>query len=204
MFYTSTTRIKNPAIPLISIDTMSNFIGKDIVITEKLDGESITMYSDYIHGKNIDGRYHSSRNWVKDYHNQIKHNIPIGDRLCGENLYAQHSIPYNNLLSYFYGIMYWSYNLCLDYDNTITIFANLDIPTPRLLYKGLYDDKIISNLIAELELEHIEGFVIRNQNSFHYDDFSTNVVKWIHSEYNRNDDWKYQSIISNQLQSERQ
>ena len=182
------------------IQDLSIFEGKDVVVTIKMDGENTTLYHDYIHARSIDGKYHPSRDWVKAFHASIKHNIPLGDRICGENLYATHSIHYDNLNSYFYGFSYWNNRLCLDYDNTISIFNDMGISYPEELYRGLFDYKLIEKLANELQTDVNEGFVVRNIDSFHYDDFSNNVVKWVRANHVTSDDhWMYKTIIPNKL-----
>lgn len=177
----------------------SCFHGKEVIINEKMDGESTTMYNDYIHARSIDGRHHPSRDWVKQFHSQIRYQIPVGDRICGENLYAQHSICYDNLKSYFYGFSYWTYQLCLDYDNTMSIFEELGIVSPELIYRGIYSDSIVENL-AKTFPNTKEGFVIRNADSFHIDDFSTNVAKWVRPNHvDTEDHWMFQTITPNGL-----
>ena len=78
------------------------FVNCQVVVTEKLDGENTTLYRDYIHARSLDSRHHPSRAWVKALQASIGHDIPQGWRICGENLYARHSIVYENLSSYFY------------------------------------------------------------------------------------------------------
>ena len=41
------------------------FQGRNIQITEKMDGENTTLYSDYLHARSLDSRHHPSRDWVK-------------------------------------------------------------------------------------------------------------------------------------------
>lgn len=175
------------------------FHNKDVVITEKMDGENCNLYSDYLHARSIDGRYHPSRDWVKAFHAQIRQHLPIGDRICGENLYATHSIHYDDLTSYFYGFSYWSRDLCLDWDNTITIFNQLGISYPNIIYRGIYDDSIVESIANSFPNEK-EGFVIRNTNCFHIKDFPSNIAKWVRKDHVDTDDhWMYQPIIPNEL-----
>ncbi len=84
------------------IDVLENFNGKEIILTEKLDGENTSMYIDRIHARSLDSGHHPSRSWVKSLHGQIKEMIPNGWRIVGENCYAHHSIFYDNLETYFY------------------------------------------------------------------------------------------------------
>lgn len=92
---------------------MSLFFNKEIVVTEKMDGENTTCYFDgYTHARSIDSKYHESRNWLKNFWNERCWSLPKYYRICGENLYAQHSILYNNLESYFYGFSLWKDDIC--------------------------------------------------------------------------------------------
>jgi hypothetical protein len=79
------------------IDTQM-FMGKSVVITEKMDGENTTLYPDHLHARSLDSRHHPSRTWVKQWHQTLAHDIPQGWRICGENLYAQHSVSYTQLI----------------------------------------------------------------------------------------------------------
>jgi hypothetical protein len=98
---------------------MSFFKGKEIICSIKMDGENTNMYSDYIHARSIDSKYHSSRTWVKNFYFKIRHKIPEGWRICGENMYAKHSIHYRHLKSYFLLFSIWDKdNICLSWDET--------------------------------------------------------------------------------------
>ena len=93
--------------------------GMRVVITEKRDGESCTMYRDHYHARSLDSRHHPSRDWIKAYHATIRTDIPEGFRICGENLYAEHSIRYDDLETYFEGFSVWnSLNYCLNWFDT--------------------------------------------------------------------------------------
>lgn len=47
------------------LTTTSQFDGKEVIVTEKMDGENCTIGSDYTHARSIDSQHHSSRSWVK-------------------------------------------------------------------------------------------------------------------------------------------
>ena len=182
------------------IQDLSTFEGKEVVITIKMNGECTTMYNDYIHARSIDGKYHTSRDWIRKFHSSIKQNIPVGDRICGENMYAVHTIHYTDLESYFYGFSYWSNLLCLDYDNTISIFRNLNIAFPTELYRGCFDLNIIEDIANSFPVDTHEGFVVRNVDSFHYQDFQSNVVKWVRpNQQSTNDAWMYNKFTTNNI-----
>lgn len=174
--------------------------GREVVVTIKMDGENCTMGSNYIHARSPDGVYHQSRDWVKGFHGMIKHMIGVGDRICGENLYAQHSISYDQLDSYFYGFSYWSGNRCWDWDSTLELFESLNIVSPKELYRGIFDVAILVGLSNGLDTERDEGYVVRVVDSFTIDDFSRVVAKWVRKGHVETDDhWMFRQIIPNKL-----
>lgn len=85
---------------------LSCFQNRRVIVTEKMDGENTTMYRDHIHARSVDSRNHPSRNWVKNLWGRLSHDIPSGWRICGENLFATHSISYSNLQSYFLDFLF--------------------------------------------------------------------------------------------------
>src|SRR5678816_3947527 len=62
-----------------------------IVVTEKMDGENITLYRDGFHARSLDscdGKGY--RSWIKKFHADMGHMIPLGYRICGEYMFAKH------------------------------------------------------------------------------------------------------------------
>ena len=157
---------------------MNNFKGKEVVVTIKLDGENTSIYSDYIHARSLDGRNHPSRNWVKNFWSGISQDIPERWRVCGENLYAKHSISYDDLESYFYGFSIWNdKNICLSWDETLEWFKLLGIAPVPEVYRGMYDEKAIKAI--DMPWETCEGYVIRTVDAFPFIDFKKNVAKCV-------------------------
>jgi hypothetical protein len=152
-----------------------------VVVTEKMDGENTTMYRDFIHARSIDGRNHESRNWVKNLHARIKHEIPDGWRICGENLYAKHSIFYPDLPSYFIVFSIWdNKNVCLSWDDTKAYAEMLRLPVVRELYVGLFtEERIRTLMLPGKEPDDIEGYVVRSAASFPYSQFRYRVAKYV-------------------------
>lgn len=181
------------------IDTTC-FINQEIVITEKLDGENTSMYHDHIHARSVDSRHHPSRDWVKRFHHEIAHEIPKGWRICGENMYAKHSIFYENLNSYFYGFSIWSEkNECLSWADTLEWFALLGIKPVPTLYQGVWDETLIRNIQVDTQTQ--EGYVVRLVNSFHYDHFRQSMAKWVRPKHvNTTQHWMFAELVPNQLQ----
>lgn len=179
--------------------------GLAVVVTEKMDGENTTLYRNYIHARSIDGRNHPSRNWVKGLHASIKHEIPEGWRICGENLYAKHSILYTNLPSYFVMFSIWNEkNECLGWEETKEWAELLNLPTPKELYVGIfYDNKIRPLMTPGKEPEGVEGYVVRSYAKFPYSYFRYRVAKYVRANHvQTHGHWMREQMTVNQLKSD--
>ncbi len=178
------------------------FEGQEVVVTEKLDGENTTMYPDHIHARSMDSRHHPSRTWVKALHGSIAHQIPLRWRLCGENMYARHSIGYDNLKSYFYLFSIWDeHNHCLSWKDTKEWAELLGLELPLVLYQGLWNETMIRAI--KLDLSRQEGYVVRTQAGFAYQDFAKHVAKWVRKEHVQTDQhWMHAEVIPNRLHNE--
>lgn len=162
------------------LTSMKAFEGKRVIVTEKMDGENTTMYSDYIHARSVDGRHHHTRDWVKQHWSRLSMDIPEGWRVCGENMFAKHSIHYTNLQSYFLIFSIWNdKNVCLSWDETVEWATLMGVPTVRVLYDGIYDEQLIKGLWNDKEWETTEGYVLRVADSFTYQQFRQCVGKFV-------------------------
>jgi hypothetical protein len=148
---------------------MSVFAGKNVVVTIKMDGENTTWYKDVIHARSIDSQNanHTSRDFVKNMWAQRKYLITDGRRICGENLYAEHSIKYADLDSYFYVFSIWHDDICLSWDDTKKICEELDLTTVPVIYEGIYDVDKIKTIFQNYDFN--EGYVIRIADTFAHD-----------------------------------
>lgn len=179
---------------------LSSFEGKQIVVTLKMDGENTTLYNNHMHARSIDSAFHESRSWVKQWWSTWKHDIPMNMRICGENLFARHSIIYSNLKSYFYGFNIWIDDKCLSWDETLEYFDLFNITPVEVIYDGIFDIKILEELAKKLDTNIHEGFVVRNKESFDYNEFSKNVVKYVRKNHvQTSSHWQFQAVIKNKL-----
>lgn len=190
----------------------SDFDNREIVVTEKLDGENTTIYSDaFVHARSIDSSHHESRSWLKRYAATFSHDIPFGHRICGENLYAYHSIFYSNLPSYFlaFGI-YNEDDLCLSWDDTVFICEALGVSTVPVIYRGIWDvDKIKKAWTGQgtyptfdspemTRSTNAEGYVVRLADEFHKKDFNKYCAKYVRKNHVQTDQhWMNKSVVRN-------
>ena len=182
-----------------SLDDYSNFVGRDVVITEKMDGENASLYRDHYHARSLDSRHHPSRDWIKSFWGAHRFRIPEGWRLCGENLYARHSIGYDSLPSYFMLFSVWDqHNYSVDWHEVEGTADLLDIQTVPVLYRGKFDLDVLKSISRTMDLEAKEGFVIRNSGRFHYDDFAQNMGKFVRPAHVTTEThWMHAEIVPN-------
>lgn len=185
----------------------SIFNGQNVIITNKMDGENTTGYWDgYIHARSLDSQNHESRNWVKNYLAKVLYDLPLGWRICGENLYAKHAIHYKNLPSYFNLFSIWNEkNECLSWEDTCEWAALLNINLVPHITCSDWNEKATEEygefLIRENRIKDIEGFVVRNSNSFNYASFRKNVAKWVRPNHvETSEHWLKKKLIPNLLQ----
>lgn len=184
---------------LKNIDIFNN---QDIVVTEKMDGENTTMYSDYIHARSIDMDSHPSRDWIKNFWAGIKHEIPVGWRFCGENLFAKHSIKYEKLPSYFMLFSIWDdRNICLSWKDTAEWAKLLNISLVPVLWTGKLSQTFLHSIETSIPfLGTIEGYTIRIADEFHYSKFRYSIAKYVRANHIAGThNWKYRQIEQNGL-----
>lgn len=185
------------------------FQNQQVMICEKLDGENVNCYTDRITARSLETSSHPSRNWVKNLWAQFGYNIPIGWRVCGENMYAKHAIHYskangNALETYFYMFSIWDdKNMCLSWDETVEWAELLELTLVPVYYYGIYDMDVITELNKKMEdsPDIIEGYVIRLAREYHYNEFRDVCGKYVRKNHvqNNHGHWTQQKIIKNEL-----
>ncbi len=176
--------------------------GKEVVITVKMDGENTTIYPDgSFHARSIDSKHKDYHSYMANIANNVSFLIPEGYRICGEYLYAKHSIYYDNLESYFlvFGI-YDENNMCLSWDDTKKMCNELGLITVPVLYEGKYEEDVVKMLALDAENDGQEGIVVRNAGSFPYEEFNKNVGKYVREGHVQTDKhWTSMQIVPNKL-----
>lgn len=207
-----TTLFKYPHTPHLSfspgihsddkyIKSMNGFVGEEVVLTLKMDGENSNLYRDHFHARSLDSRNHPSRNWLKAFHGQIAYLIPEGWKISGENMYAKHSIAYDDLESYFYGFGVWDEHCNLiSFDSQLKLFEEIGIIQAPILYRGKFNLAEIKKVISQLDLEKQEGGVLRVTGCIQSYEFDQKVAKWVRPGHVQTDEhWAHQAIVPNKL-----
>jgi len=205
------------------------FDGREVVMTEKLDGECTTVYPDgHTHARSIDSKHHPSRSWMKSFAATFAYRIPQNFRICGENVYAYHSIFYDQLPSYFFVYGIYNDNLCLPWDKVEAICEDLGLQTVPVLWRGVWDEKTVRERWVEglecngtfptfalAEDSHevpvpefprdflpceAEGYVVRATEGFLYEQFRTHCAKYVRANHvQTSQNWMTAPMVPNKL-----
>lgn len=189
----------------IALDTDTCFAGREVVVTEKLDGEATTIGADYVHARSLDSGYHPGRTWVRALQGRIGAELPAGWRVCGENLQARHAIEYRDLPDYFFVYSIWDERNCaLSWDETTEWAALLDLPTVPVIWRGQFSREAVQSAVDAHQpayTDEIEGYVVRTAAGFSYADFGTRLAKWVRPGWTAGIDghWMTAEMVPNEL-----
>lgn len=189
----------------VALSDVSVFHGLEVVVTEKMDGENTTLYRDHVHARSVDSSHHPSRSWVKALQSAIGSMIPEGYRLCGENLYAEHSIRYEGLPSYF--LLFAAFdaqNVALSWDDTTRLADELGLSTVPVLYRGPWDERRLRTITASIDTRAQEGIVVRRADAYAFPDFGRSVAKWVRAGHVTTDGhWLSRPVTPNRMRGAR-
>lgn len=175
------------------LESLKDFVGQQVVVTEKLDGENATIYNDYYHPRSVIDDGHESRNWLKGFIPSFQYLIPEHLRVCGESMYAEHSIRYDDLDTFFYVFSIWNNdtNVCITWEKTVELCKEWNLKTVPVLYDGIFDYNKIKEIYQNLDFEKQEGIVCRRKGLIFMDEFQTRVAKAVRPAHVATDEhWK--------------
>jgi hypothetical protein len=163
-----------------------------------MDGENTSIYGDgYIHARSLDSSHHNSQSHVKQFASKFSYLIGEDTRVCGENMFAKHSIAYDNLDDYFLAFSVWINEKCMCWDKFLDYCYSRGVSTVPILYDGIYDERLIKALHTD---DSKEGYVVRLAKSFTYDEFEKSVAKFVRKDHVQTDQhWKSAKIVKNKL-----
>jgi hypothetical protein len=164
-----------------AFSSLHHFEGKEVVVLEKLDGENSTIYSDgYLHARSLDSAHNMTRDWIKRLSSIIRFDIPEGWRFVFENVNYFHSINYNELEGFAYLLSIWDENNTrIGFDDMMEYAEILDLPTPALLYRGVWDETRIRNIAETMDLSKHEGYVVTLTEPVPEDEITTSIAKFV-------------------------
>lgn len=174
---------------------------EEVVMTLKQDGEATTIYQDgHSHARSVTSSPHPSRDHIRALAALVGPQLPYGWRVCGENMWAVHSIEYTELPAHFLVYSIWEQDRCLSWDETVEWAELLDLTTVPVIYRGpMLDEKRFAALLAPYADAH-EGYVVRDAAEFRLADFQTHLTKWVRAGHVQTDaHWAHQEMRVNGL-----
>ena len=185
---------------------------ENVVVTIKMDGENTSIYNDgYIHSRSLEPANNPWQSKIRQLSWEFifgLNTFPEGYRLCGENMQAVHSIEYTlktykDIFQCF--AVYDNTNMCLNWNATKIMCESINVTMVPVIYIGKYDKQKILDAFNEycknVSPQEVEGFVVRNADNFHYNDFKNNVGKYVRKNHIQTDShWRYNwknNIIEN-------
>lgn len=186
--------------------------GKEVVITEKMDGENscFTHYDVYARSHGAPTRSPWTINLWGDNGLLWKFKDKIGENeyVFGENVYGEHSIHYDKLNSYFFLFAVSDENKWYSWDDVMLMSEVLRCSTVPVLWRGIIEsEEQVKELINKFMSEPStygktkEGVVMRITDEFPIDEFPKNVCKWVRPNHVQTDkhwtkNWKKAELIN--------
>lgn len=197
--------VKHPSTPYLDISPTAtekvimtrSFTGERVAITEKMDGEITTIYPDgSFHARSPDSGSAWQRDIVHSYLPAIMPAMREDEFFVFENMYAKHTIPYDDLESYLYLLYIVRNGFVISYEQTSIIASKSGLVMPSLLLHGTF--RSASGIIAEKSLR--EGFVLRTSRSFPYTELGRYTGKYVVRGFVQTDvHWIQQEPVKNKL-----
>lgn len=177
---------------------------KKVVHTEKLDGENtcLNQYGVFARSHAAPTR-HPWANYLKERWHLIKNDL--GDlEIFGENLYATHSIRYENLAHHFYVFGVRVLDQWLSWEEVQFYAALLDFPTVpewrivEPLGQSVFEKTALAIVTQPSKFDsfdvhtqapcRMEGIVSRNIAAYAVNDFKKNVFKYVRKDHVKTDE----------------
>jgi len=172
----------------------------EVVFTEKMDGENTTIHQAGCHARSPDSGYHASRDWMKAFAAGVSPSLSENERIVGEYLFARHSVAYDGLQSYFLGFAWIVDGVVQSWDATLDRFDALGIHPVSALHRGSFNDAAVNMVLADLDLNQQEGFVVRTTAEFQEADMGTHMAKYVRADHVQSEThWMKSVIIRNGL-----
>lgn len=182
------------------MSSLDGLMVRDLVVTEKMDGENTTIHAGGTYARSPDSRNHPSRDWLKAFAAGISHCLNDGERIVGENVYARHSIAYDALPSYFLGFAWIVGDEIQSWDTTQKRFEELGIQPVSTLFRGPYEPGLFEHLAKTLDLTRQEGFVVRTADAFAEAEMPRRMGKYVREGHVQAEThWMKSELIPNRL-----
>lgn len=176
--------IQHPSIPHLDTSPSqgrlmvhaSDFLGVHITVTEKMDGEIATIYPDgSYHPRSLTYSRHWSRDIVKQRIPGIATHMKHNEMFVFENMYAVHTIEYNDLKDYLYLLFIVRDGDVISARETKKIAETCGLATPTVLWSGVLRSRWQLQKLSGFR----EGYVVRWSKRFPYKQLRLFAAKYV-------------------------
>lgn len=186
----------------------SFFVGKQVIITEKLDGGNTALCNGQTYARSTGQP--ATQGWfahVKKYHAWKTAGYP-NSVFYGEDIAARHSIDYTVSINETYKVFaIREGDEFLPWYDVVVICSYLDLEVVPLLFRGVFDSTQEITKWFETEINKPskfgssrEGFVMLTSNGFMADEFGMNVCKYVRKDHVQTDahwthNWSWNTLL---------
>ena len=192
------------------LKSVDHLLGKEIVITEKMDGSNLCFTSGGVFARSHSGPpRHPSFDAAKAAWAMLRPKIQDNESNFGEWCLACHSIIYSALPGFFlfFGVRLDVTQEWLSWDEVIARGQDLDVPTTPVLWRGsVKHEKELHKLVDTLAAQPSacggvrEGVVLRVVGRIATQEWEASIAKWVRANHVQTDDhWTNMRIVRNKL-----
>jgi hypothetical protein len=191
-------------------DNPELFVGREVIITEKLDGGNTALNSGEVYARSTGQA--ATQGWfahVKKYHAWKTKSLPNTTTFYGEDLAALHSVAYQIPMDETYKVFQIrENNVFVPWDQVVIDSKALNLDVVPVLFRGQFGS--IGEITKWFETEiskpsafgpQREGFVMSTPYGFMADEFSDNVCKYVRKNHVQTDEHWTNNWTWNQLGS---
>lgn len=185
----------------LSTQAEKNFINKELIITEKLDGGNACLHKNLVFARtHAQEASHSSFSMLKSISAILnayedRRDILLNHMVFGENMEGIHSIEYSNLTDPFYIFNIKKESVWLSWNEIEDLSKQLRLPIVPVIFRGSFKNikELEEFLNEELRKESVlgakrEGFVVRPASEFNDNEFSSVVGKYVRNGHVQTDE----------------
>ncbi len=179
------------------LESASHFVGRLVVILEKMDGGNGCMTREACFSRSHSGNTHNPIfDPAKSMWATKQWNIEVALSIFFEWLFYTHSIHYASLPApaMIFGARYDETEVWMSWEDVCIYATCLELPTVPVLWAGMIEsEEQLQELVETFASEpsacggEREGVVVRLADAFEDDNFQSSVAKWVRSSHIQRD-----------------
>jgi RNA ligase len=157
-----------------------SWLDSELVVTEKMDGGSLTFTRDAVHAGSWDAGTHPWDRPAKALWAMTAHRVPDDWRVCGASMWARRSIAYTDLPGVFLVFGIWDEtDTLLGWDDTVDWAERLELPVVPVLYRGASLSEARAAWARRCDPATSAGFMVRTAGRIAAVDVPYRLLAWV-------------------------